>query len=668
MCGIAGVIRFQRPGVAEEAPEGRIPDAWLDALDAPLARRGPDQAGRWRDRVMLESGVRVDVALVHRRLSIIDHETGAQPMVAGGAGYKGRTAVVFNGCIYNHRKLRTELTSAKHKFHTDHSDTEVLLHGYRHWGADMTQELEGMFAFAIWDARKGELFMARDRAGEKPLYGCNLPSGDGHAFASSVASLEAMLDEIESAAPRRIVAVTDWIARGASGSTPIEGIYEVPPARRARVREERGRPSITSRMYWEPPERSSGPARLTPELVDEMIARSVADRMEADVPVGVFLSGGVDSSLIAYHAQQHRAEHGAWVETFTVKMPDERYDESPWAQRVAEEIGAKHRTIPVKANAGEDLVTLIGLLGLPFADSSLLPTYWLSKAASKYVKVALSGDGADELFCGYERYVGAIALAKHGTLLRLLPKSFLPQRDPKSRWSKLARLIDAARHGGYDDLVATFSQRELARLIRRHRRQPTRKVEDPPLNDFENYLPHDLLRKVDTASMAFGLEVRSPYLSRELIELCLFEPTSSLMRKGERKGLLRQAAKLHLPAEIVDRPKYGFAVPVGEWFRSGFGGMKTLLMDQLTSAEPWPGIDVRIRKRAVRRMLREHESGGRDHSQRLYTLLVLSIWAHQTRGDTIVRVKPFSEEEQKAIDAIYERKPDAPRVEMRRPA
>jgi len=624
MCGIAGVIRFQRPGVADASPGDRIPEAWLDALDAPLVRRGPDDAGRWRDHVMLE-GLRVDVALVHRRLSIIDHETGAQPMVAGGAGYKGRVAVVFNGCIYNHRTLRKDLSSAKHKFHTDHSDTEVLLHGYRHWGSDVTQELEGMFAFAIWDARKGELFLARDRAGEKPLYGCNLPTGDGHAFASSAAALEALLDEIEPTTPRHIVGVTEWIARGASGTTPIEGIYECPPARRARVRDEGRGPVITSRMYWEPPERSRGPARLTPEVVDELVSRSVAERMESDAPLGVFLSGGVDSSLIAYHAQKHREEHGKWVETFTIKMPDERYDESAWAQRVAQEIGAKHRAIPVKGNAADDLVTLIGLIGLPFADSSLLPTYWLSKAASKYVKVALSGDGADELFCGYERYMGAIALARRGTLLRMLPKSFLPQRDPRSRWSKLARLVDAARNGGYDDLVATFPQRDMQRLIRRHRRQPTRRVEDPPLDDFQRYLPHDILRKVDTASMACGLEVRAPFLSRELIELCLFEPTGSLMRKGERKGLLRQAAMKHLPGEVVNRPKYGFAIPVGEWFRTGFGGMKTLLMDQLTSGEPWPGIDVRIRKRAVKRMIREHESGGRDHSQRLYTLLVLSI-------------------------------------------
>ncbi len=649
-----------------DEPEARIPESWLDALDGPIAPRGPDDSGRYRDRVELEDGTKVDVALVHRRLAVLDKETGAQPMALGDTRIKGRIAIVFNGFIYNHAELRKELVGAKHHFVSDHSDTEVILHGYRHWGTDVIGELEGMFAFALWDARRGELVLARDRAGQKPLYGASLPTGDGHAFASSPAALDALLDTIDPSAPRRVEGITEWLSRGCACGTPRVRIYECPPATRSRIRHEDNKPIISSRAYWKPPMRSKGAGTLSPKRLDKMIGFSVAQRMEADVPVGCFLSGGVDSSLIAYHAQKIRAAQGKWIETFTIKMPDERYDESGLAQAVAQKIGAKHRSIPVRPNVAEDLVELIRFLGLPFADSSLLPMYWLCKEARNYVTVALSGDGADELFCGYERHLAGRALNSWSWLLRCMPRKMFSERDPKALTTKFVRLVDAARGNGYDDIVSIFPSRDLRALLARADRAKLpgkRRVPDPARDDFERYLPDDILRKTDTASMIVGLEVRAPYLARELIDICLAEPYRSLMVKGRRKGMLRATAALNLPLEVVNRPKMGFAIPVGEWFRNGFGGMKTLLHDQLNSPDPWPDIDVEIDRRFVNKMIDEHDAGKRDHSQRLYSLLVLSIWAVQTRSGGIVRVDPLTPEQQDAVDTLFgDSKPD-----LRRP-
>lgn len=368
--------------------------------------------------------------------------------------------------------------------------------------------------------------------------------------------------------------------------------------------------------------------------------RAVTSRLEADAPLGLFLSGGLDSALIAAIAHKSRPD----IKAFTVRMPHPDYDESAAATETAKAIGIDHTVLDCDPKPADDLVKLIEQLGLPFGDSSLLPTYWVCKAARQHVKVALSGDGGDELFGGYRRHTINPTLNRWRHLLRLIPTTLLDQRQPSGRSTYLARLATAARYGGYSELLAIFPTPDLRRLIPELDGQPTgddsfRRVDDPLRHDFEHYLPDDLLRKTDTASMAVALEVRAPFLARDLVDAALRTPLDILMPNGERKGLLKQVAKKYLPEHIVNRPKQGFAIPIGEWFRTDYGGMRQLLLDHLRSTDPFPGLadaGVEINMAFVEQMLKEHDAAGeesinpwhgRDHSQRLYMLLVLSIWA-----------------------------------------
>ncbi|UCD75459.1 MAG: asparagine synthase (glutamine-hydrolyzing) [Phycisphaerales bacterium] len=654
MCGIGGILR------TDGQP---IPEEWLDAIDARIAYRGPDGCGRFRDRVEIdtpEGKKTVEVAFVHRRLSIIDLEDGAQPMVSerGRTDEEGLVAVVFNGCIYNHRELRKELEAAGHKFVTDHSDTEVLIHGWREWGTNLADHLEGMYAFAIWDRGAATLYLARDRFGEKPLYvretstdlGGDWPDVPIAAFSSEVASLQSI------PAPDpvcgdycRMQWLQPFLMLGyTTDSIPGPDLLDIDvlPGESGWIfnPSESGSSCEPTFIDTESPEPCG---RDIEDLLDQAVAR----RMEADVPLGCFLSGGVDSSLIAHFARKHRLD----LRTFSVKMPDPRYDESHHAEQVALHLATDHTTLECDPHPVEDLVHLIDILGQPFGDSSILPTYWVSKAAREHVKVAIAGDGGDELFLGYERYLAARFLTRHHRWLGLLPSRMLKRLNPKSRLNKLGRLGDMAR--GYSDfgvvmMEALFMLPELEDLDARFSSPRWRCSIDEDhsitdalgcqggwfdmeagtdalelLRDFdiENYLPGDLLRKVDTASMACALEVRCPFLDRDLASAVLAMPIDDLIPGGKRKGLLRNIARKYLPREVVDRPKMGFAIPIGEWFRSDYGGMKTLLMDHLTSGEPFGPIS--LNRKAVQRFIDEHMSGRYDHSLRLFTLLTLSIWA-----------------------------------------
>ena len=387
------------------------------------------------------------------------------------------------------------------------------------------------------------------------------------------------------------------------------------------------------------------------DRVEGLIDRAVGARMEADVPVGAFLSGGVDSSIVSALAQRHAREHGHPLTTLCVRMPDPRYDESEHAETVARAIGSNHLTVDADANPAEDLIYLIHTLGLPFGDSSLLPTFWVSAAAAEHVGVALSGDGGDELFLGYERYKAADNIGTAGLIAGIYPERFVPRRDAKSRWDKIARLSIAAKHDGYADLLAIFQTPDRRRLIVSKasqtslKREPSESITRAQHHDLRHHLPGDYLRKVDTASMAAGLEVRSPMLDHTLADAVLKLPVSRVRLRGQRKGLLRAVARRLVPPEVIDRPKMGFTVPIGEWFRTDYGGLGTLLNDQLGSADPFPGLDaagVVIDSREVQNLRDEHASGRRDHSQRLYMLLVLSIWAWWAR-DTRDAPAPVSE-------------------------
>jgi asparagine synthase (glutamine-hydrolysing) len=623
MCGIGGILRSDGDA---------IPASWLDALDERISPRGPDGAGRFTDRVEVATpaGTRtVEVALVHRRLSIIDLHDGAQPMISprGRDPEEDLVAVVCNGCIYNHRELRRELESRGRAFVTDHSDTEVLIHGYREWGETLTEHLEGMYAFAIWDRRTGGLLLARDWFGEKPLYVMRGLHGaeDGLAFASDAAALAALsprpLPEPDASALHAWTASYlqlgyNWSQQTVYASAvPARGVHAVPPTIR-----ELHEDLIPARP------RETHSQRDIEDLLDQAVAR----RLEADVPLACFLSGGVDSSLIAHFARRHEPN----LRTFSVRMPDERYDESAHAEAAAAHLGTDHTTLDVAPNPAEDLVALVRGLGQPFGDSSILPTYWVSKAARAHVKVALSGDGGDELFIGYERYLAARHLVRHRRVLRWLPRRWLRGGHPTSRRHKLGRLGAMARDLpklGILAMESIFTQEQITALLGV---EPAPAPEQPwgldPMQalrriDLASYLPDDLLMKVDTASMAVPLEVRAPYLDRDLVRAVLAAPTWQLVPGGQRKGLLRSIARRHLPAAIVDRPKMGFAIPIGEWFREDHAGLGTLLRDHLEGPDAFGPVPVR--PAAARRLLDEHMGGVADHGQRLFTLLTLSIWA-----------------------------------------
>lgn len=686
MCGIGGILRVHPPGGDIPPPEVSIPEAWLDLLDESVKHRGPDGQGRFRDRVVRSDGSVVDVALIHRRLSIIDHACGAQPMVSAGRGSPTASArvfhggpgdsvqyraidagndliaVVFNGCIYSHRELRKELERLGHRFETDHSDTEVLIHGWREWGKGLFDRLEGMYALGIWDRKFATVTTARDRFGEKPLYdvmpdrtigpGRSAAQGFITAFSSIAASPARVLRHAGVDTGLDARALNGWIALGSlDGDTPLRGVRQIPPGGHhlapavrefGRLKDRRDRPSV-------PAPRTEPIAFRTADDVERLLELAVASRLESDVPLGCFLSGGVDSSLVAMLARQRLGS----LRTFTVSMNDPRYDESMHAERVAQIIGAEHATIPVDPRPAEDMVYLIPQLGLPFGDSSLLPTYWVSRAARTHIKVCLSGEGGDELFMGYDRYrvdqqFDTLSLLRPA--LTLAPVVLLDRSDPKSATDRIARFLVAGRHRGYQDLLAIFQTPDLRRLRGGRRaanwhHEGMHGSESGPRYDIRHHLPADMLRKVDTASMSLALEVRAPFLDRALAESALATPRSVLMPDRQRKGLLRAVARRYFPADIVDRPKMGFAIPIGEWFRSDYGQMRQLLLDHLTGPEPFGpdtlGLNAMINMDFVRRMLREHDDAGRaslwpwkgrDHSQRLYMLLVLSIWAKWLGG------------------------------------
>jgi asparagine synthase (glutamine-hydrolysing) len=622
MCGIGSIVRFTR---GETAPP-LLPARWIRALDSGIEHRGRDGSGVMLDRVKVPQGW-IDVALVHHRLSILDHAGGAQPMVDPPAlgGLSGESeltrlepdalAVVFNGCIYNHRELRRELAARGARFQSDHSDTEVLLHGYRLWGRELPERLEGMFAFVIWDRRCGDVFAARDRAGEKPLVSARAELAYG--WVSIHASTESAVAMTMAAAGGEC----SWSGVGPSVRMGWSEGPLVGGGRGIRGGEAANGDAIAS--YWQASADRRGGA-LHSEHVDALVGQAVAERLDADVPLACLLSGGVDSSLVAAHAKRLKPD----LKTFCVRMPEARYDESGHAAAVAKHLGTDHTTLECDARPVEDLERLIGQMGVPFGDSSILPTYWVCKAVREHARVALSGDGGDELFGGYERYVVALWPDEVKQAIAALPTGVMEGAHPKSRVAKLARLAKACRGAGYGDLLAIFPS-WLGGAERSAAIWPV----DPLREDFDGELPGDILRKVDTASMAAGVEVRAPLLATAIIEAAFATPLDVLMPRralgGRRlKALLKDALARHVPRGLFERPKSGFAIPIGAWIREDFGGLGTAVGDVVHSASPWAtGEELAWLDGAMRRRLwDEHQSGRRDHGARLFQMLTLHFW------------------------------------------
>ena len=618
MCGIAG---FTAPG--------RGAREVLAAMQRRLAHRGPDGSGVFVDR---------HLGLAHTRLAIIDPTGGAQPRVDAAT----LDALVFNGEIYGYRALADELSRAGVAL-ADRSDTEVLFQLIRRFGVRRAVErVDGMFAFAFRDGASGTLYLARDRFGEKPLYyglakGALVFASEAPAILAHPAFRGAGLDR--EAAYRFLL--FEYLPDGASGWA---GIEKLEPATILSFREGR----IARERWWRPEiarrDRRHLGEREAVERLDVLLRQSVRRRIVADVPVGVFLSGGLDSSLLTALA----AEASSDLTAFSVKVPGAGFDETQEAAAVARQLGVRHEIVELGEPDLLDAFDAITLqLGEPLADSSLLPTYLLCRAARRRMRVALGGDGADELFAGYpnfpvQRWAGAMRLVPQGLgrLARRLAASLPPGERYMNRLFQLRQLsqgFGAPTHRQSFLWMAPLEPVEMARLWRavalpetapaaafraidRHAAEAAHLSQlDRLLNLFLlTYLPEDILAKTDRASMLNGLEVRAPFLDRDFAEYAAALPAALKLDSGTTKYVLKRLASRYLPQSVVDRPKHGFAVPIGRLIRTLYWERcRDAVLSRRNPVAEW------FERAAIERLLGEHQSGRRDHGKKLWALYVL---------------------------------------------
>jgi len=631
MCGIVGI--FDMRGRRE------IDRGLLARMNDTLTHRGPDGAG-----LHVEAGL----GLGHRRLSIIDLEGGRQPLYNEDES----VVVVFNGEIYNFHALAAELAARGHVFRT-HSDTEVIVHGWEEWGESCVDRFRGMFAFALWDRKRETLFLARDRLGKKPFYYAALP--DGHfVFGSELKALLPFPGLDRGLDP---TAVEDYFAYGyvPDPRTIYRSVAKLAPAHILTLR--RGEPPRAPRRYWDVSFHTIRHERED-DLRDALIERlreAVKLRLIADVPLGAFLSGGVDSSAVV--AVMAGLSNGP-VETCSIAFDNPAYDESRYARAVAERYGTRHHVSEVRADAFDLVDRLASIYDEPFADSSAIPTYRVCKIAREHVTVALSGDGGDEVFAGYRRYRwsgyeerirGLVPSGLRRPLFGFLGRAY-PKLDwapkalrAKSTFESLGR--DAAE--GYFHSVSVLGdglrQRLFSDAFRRelqgHRALDTlravmeRAPADDPIGriqyaDIHTYLPGDILTKVDRASMANSLEVRVPMLDSQVVEWAAGLPLAARLNGRQGKHLLKKAMEPFLPHDVLYRDKMGFAVPIGAWFRGP-------LRERVRSAVTGPTLAETgiFDMKALATMVDQHQSGVREHSAPLWALLMFESFLRQSGLD-----------------------------------
>ena len=617
MCGIAGFAGWR---LAPDAASASV-KAMCDAI----THRGPDDWG---------SFVAEGVALGMRRLSIIDVGGGHQPI----GNEDGTIQIVFNGEIYNHHALRATLEARGHTFRT-RSDTEAIVHGYEEWGDDVVQQLRGMFAFAIWDAPKRRLFVARDRVGIKPL--AYWEHAGGLAFCSEVRSLVA-LDRFSPVVSED--AVVQFLAFGyvPSPLTIFEGVRKLPPGHRLSWTAPGG---VAVERYWQPqrPEVLKVDEQEAIGELRRLLDDAVQSHLESEVPLGAFLSGGLDSSTVVAIMAKHSSRQ---VRTFSIGFGEIAFNEAPHARAVAEALGTSHTELIVHPDVDALFDGLVGAFDEPFGDSSAIPTYLVAELARRDVTVSLSGDGGDELFGGYTRYLDALSRPAWPAPVRAL-SSTLGRLLPQGAYGR-ARLIDVGRGrpGRYTATVALpphpaeggFARADLAERLGSFeylldgqfaaasaagRDFATQMM----MVDLDSYLPGDILAKVDRMTMAVSLEARVPLLDHPLIEFATALPSKLKIRNGQGKYLFRRAIEPLVPPIVLTRPKSGFAIPLSEWFR----GPLSHRLDALRTLDP--ATARFIDPAALNRVLHEHRVGRRDHSELIWRVLVLDLWlGHLNRG------------------------------------
>ena len=625
MCGICGVLYFQ-----PNAPTDR---STLLLMNASLQHRGPDDEGYYEDD---------QVCLAMRRLSIIDLHTGQQPI----SNESGDIWVVYNGEIYNFQEVRADLEQRGHIFKTQ-TDTEIIVHAYEEYGDECVTHFNGMFAIALWDARERRLFLARDRLGIKPLY---YWSGmDKLVFGSE---LKALLFHPD--VPRQVdltaldlFLTLEYIP---APRTIYEDVFKLLPGHRLVV--EQGKLKVT--QYWDVPYQpvSRSEAECA-EILSGLIKESVRLRLISDVPLGAFLSGGIDSSAIVGYMTQSANEA---VRTFSIGFEDDTYNELPYAEAVAKQFGTKHHVEVLKSAHSDLTEQLVAHFDEPFADTSIFPTYLVSKLASREVKVVLSGDGGDELFAGYDTYLAEKLDRYYGRLPRPLRQQVLPkfagwlppQPAKKGLINKVKRMVEGGafdrslqhtrwmmfltsseknslyrsdmRASLYDHLTTDFFQEYFEKANRFDRLAQQQYV------DVKTYLADDILTKVDRMSMAVSIEARVPLLDYHIVEFALNLPAHMKLQGAHTKSILRQAVKNMVPQSILEKPKEGFSIPMKHWLCTS---LKPMMLDLLSKSalQKHGYFDPQV----VAGWIQEHLEGRANHSHRLWALMVFEMWQHNER-------------------------------------
>lgn len=645
MCGIAGACWTAASEPLSEVILKRMTDA--------LVHRGPDDDGIYSSQGNVaasqigDTGKRGGAVLGFRRLSIIDLAGGHQPL-----SNEDRTVwIAFNGEVYNYRELKPELERLGHRFRTS-SDTECIVHAYEQWGRDCVQHLRGMFAFAIWDDRHRVLFLARDRMGQKPLV---YRRASGRlVFASELKALLQIPN-----APREVEpqAVADYVALQyvPHPRSILKGYSKLPPGHWAEFNAVTG--DFKVEQYWQAPYARPGITENPEEAISEgsagstlreRLTEAVRLRMRSDVPFGAFLSGGVDSTIVTGLMQQ---QSGQKVKTFSIGFSVKQFDERSYAREAATKLGTDHHEFVVDPSAVEMLPRLTWHYDEPFADSSAIPTMYLSQLTRQHVTVALTGDGGDELFAGYDRY-RAVELARKidrlpwllraaltSSIWQRLPapvrqksrlrqiKRFLAMlgQTPERRYANWVSIFDDTRRPSLfsDDFRASLKGYDGASFLLEAYRNCSEAdfVQKTTCVDVETYLPCDILTKVDIASMAFSLEARSPFMDHHVVELAARIPMELKLQGGRGKRILIDTFRDLLPESIQNRPKMGFGVPLDHWFRNELREMLTdTLLDSQTLGRGY------FNPTTVRKLVDEHTSSQWDHSARLWLLLVFELW------------------------------------------